>query len=297
MSLPAFFKKLDKSAQDFFKKKHWNKYNNSFALKSKASGGFALESTLNQADGGKVKASYQAPDKTAQLKKGELTLATAGDWSTKVELNTPVNGLTGSVTGTLYEDCTKNAPHDLKIAGEFQEQQFAGEASLTCSERGQKLSGSSVVSIDNFSVGANLEYAFGKTDSSFSAYDLGFQYSDKDTTVCIKTANKGETVQASVVHTPCKPIQVAAMVTKKKDAAPTLQFGAQKKIDDSTLTKAMIDTDFKFSAFLQHKFAEPNMTVGIASQYNDFGKCFSSGKACDFSALKANVGFTVNIGE
>jgi hypothetical protein len=250
------------------------------SVKSQSNGITVTSSAISETSGldkltGKVNVKYE--DKTF----GDVSVeyVTAGKVKATTKLNKLQKGLV--VNGeTEIEKAISG-----KVGAEYTQENFAG--SLEFNHKKNAILASAVVGYDGFAVGAALSSDIAKIqsgDSSAHSIDFGAQYED-GSIIGTATVESNNNIGVSIFHRLNSDLQLASKFIATTNKGNSLALGAQYRVNPATVVKGKTlvfsDQSFVLSGFVQHKLANPNVTVGISNQWS--------------SATQSNTGFGVNV--
>jgi len=159
---------------------------------------------------------------------------------------------------------------------------------------GSTLKASAVVGSQGFSLGADVEYAFGNgstTDSRLVEFDttVGYSTTEFDVFATGKLQNDKDAniIQLSYFHRVNPDLQVATDVsfdTANADAKPKLALAAQYKLEADTTLKGKVDTAGKLGLSFQQRFNKnAKFTISSTFDTNNLGAKNSATFGCTLS--------------
>lgn len=274
--VPPLFSKFGKGSNDVLSKTY--AYVSSLTYENQGASGITVKSSgkFKEPVVGSVKASFE--DETRSF---ELVVGTVGD----VCLNGKLKGVSEGVDAEMSVNVGES------LTGSMEATYKAESVAATCVLNSDKsVSSSAVIGFDGLAVGGQVDYDSTKQD--FTDFNLGFQYSQSDSTFTLRTKKKGDVVNASYYQKVNSDYQVGcsyvfAPYNSKACMQKVLTIGSQYKLDKSTTLKTKLDTSGVIAASLQHKIPSPNVKVTVSGAFtkksldtfsaDKFGICLAMG--------------------
>lgn len=302
--VPPMFSKIGKTCSDLLAKK-WDAKKDEFKhqlnVVSKAPNGVTITSTAFAEDAAVEKLSGKVVLKKEDKSIGEATLEFATSLKTKAtfKLSKLLKGLTVSGEGEVsLAKAEAKTPACCalggKLTGEYAQENAAGalEYDHTKNNASFALTGG----FDGLSVGGqlnlNTKLLLASKDPKSTtpapachSFLAGVQYEEGDLTFALAT-EKEDDIAFSALHKLSKTTAYGVRALVSKEAS--LAFGGEYALDAATSTKAKIQVfnnkEYILSGYLQHKLADPKLTLGFSSQWAPL----SSSRAKD-NAFAVNV--------
>jgi len=265
--VPPLWSNFGKSLKDLLSKKY--DYKHQISVKNNLGSDLGLESTvgLHEKDAGaftgQVKAKYKNKDF------GEL----------EAEINTHPNKdkatLQAEVKATKFYDGLTVSLRGLdvptvRVGAEFRQENVATALFVEAGKESNAVDGSLAAGFDGFTVGAQGKYCsvHGVVD-----YNFGAEYSQTDYFLTLKTAKKAEELLAGYFHTLPNTrnkhkTQVGAQVNWNLESGNRVfTVGTEHDIDETTTTKAKIDTEGLLAAVLEHRLTNPLLRLQLSANW------------------------------
>jgi len=275
--VPPLFSKIGKNCADLLNKK-WDakkdEMKHQLNVVSKASNNLTITSTAFAEDSttDKLSGKVQIKKEDKSIGEGTIEFATTLKSKATFKLSKLLKGLTVSgeaETSLSKPDCSTVTG---KLTGEYAQENFAGAAEYDHSKN--NASYSLVGGFDGLSVGGQLNLntkallAKEKSKEATHNFLAGVQYEEGDLTFALAT-EKEDDIAFSALHKLSKTTSYGVRALVSKEAS--LTFGGEYALDAQTSTKAKVqifnNKEYILSTYLQHKLADPKLTVGLSNTW------------------------------
>jgi len=264
--IPPLWSNFGKSLKDLLSKKY--DYKHQVTVKNNLGSDLGLESTvgLHEKDAGtftgQVKAKYKNKDF------GEV----------EAEINTHPNKdkatLQAEVKATKFYDGLTVGLRGLDIptvraGAEYRQESVATSVYVEAGKESNAVEGTLAAGFDGFTVGGQGKYC---TVHGVVDYNFGAEYSHSDYFLTLKTAKKAEELLAGYFHTlpgrgKLKTQVGAQVVWNLENGHKVFTVGTEHDIDETTATKAKIDTEGNLAAVLEHRLTNPLLRLSLSAQW------------------------------
>jgi len=264
--VPPLWTNFGKSLKDLLTKKY--DYKHQVTVKSGVTSELGLETTvgLHEKDAGaftgQVKAKYK--NKDFGEVEGEIGTHPNKDKATlsaEVKANKFYDGLTVVLRGT-------DVPA-VRAGAEYRHDSVATSLFVEAGKEATAVEATLAAGFDGFTVGGQ-----GKVCSTHEIvdYNFGAEYSQSDYFLTLKTAKKVEELLFGYFHNlPSRnklKTQVGAQVNWNLDSsAKVFTVGTEHEIDETTATKAKIDTEGVLAAVLEHRLSNPLLRLQLSANW------------------------------
>lgn len=270
--VPPLFSKIGKNCSDLLAKK-WDakkdEMKHQLNVASKADNGVSVTSTAFAEDSATEKLSGKVVVKKEDKTWGEAAVTFSTSLKSKFELKLTklVKGLTVSseAEATPSTECCKVGG---KATAEYVQNNATG--SVEYDHNKSTATASLSTGFDGLTVGGQLALNTKKPKEGAKRHEFlaGVQYAEGDLTFALAT-EKDDAVAFSALHKLSKTTAYGVRSHIGKEAS--LAFGGEYAINTNTTTKAKIqifnNKEFFLAGFLQHKLADPKLTVAFSSQW------------------------------
>lgn len=208
---------------------------------------------------------------------GEVhTAASDSKTNGKLKFNKLSKGLDVTLSGTAIPD------GNLKV--KYSQKNFNVETSVNSDLDSATVQGAVVAGFEGVAVGAKASVEISSQGANLKAVDAGLQYSHgKFITASVFSSKNMKSFTGSVFYVVNSDLD-AGVSASFEGSKQNIAVGALYTVDGSTSLKAKIDSNKKLSTSVEHRLANPQLAVNLASQM-DLG-------AGSLKASKWGVGLT-----
>ncbi|XP_020587649.1 mitochondrial outer membrane protein porin 6 [Phalaenopsis equestris] len=256
-SAPAPFSDIGKKARDLLTKDY--NFNHKFSLATISSAGLGITATGVKVDEvfvGDISTNYKNGKTTVDVK-----VDTNSNVSTTVTVNEIISGAKTAFSFKIPDQ--KSGKLDVQYLGDH----VAIDSSIGMNTN-PVLELAAAIGSKEFVVGT--EVGFDSTSATFTKYNAGISFNQRDFSAALMLADKGETVRASYIHflDPLNRSAVAAeMFHRLKTSENSFTIGTCHAVDPLTLLKAKLSNNGKVSVLCQHEW-RPKSLVTISAEYD-----------------------------
>jgi len=264
--VPPLWSNFGKSLKDLLTKKY--DYKHQVTVKNNLGADLGLESTvgLHEKDAGAftglVKAKYKNKDfGEVEAEVGTHPNKDKATLQAEVKATKLYEGLTVALRG--------NDVPTVRAGAEFRQESVAASLFVEAGKESNAVEGTLAAGFDGFTVGGQGKYC---SKHEIADYNFGAEYSQSDYFLTLKTAKKAEELLAGYFHTlPGRgklKTQVGAQVGWNLDTgAKVFTVGTEHDIDETTATKAKIDTEGLLAAVLEHRLSNPMLRLQLSANW------------------------------
>jgi voltage-dependent anion channel protein 2 len=265
--VPPLWSNFGKSLKDLLTKKY--DYKHQVVVKNNISSDLNLESTvgLHEKDSGaftgQVKAKYK--NKDFGEVESEINTHPNKDGATlqaEVKATKFYDGLTLSLRGL-------DVP-TVRAGAEYRQESVATSLFVEAGKESNAVEGTLAAGFDGFTVGGQAKYC---SVHNLVDYNFGAEYSQSDYYLTLKTAKKADELLAGYWHNiPTSrnklKTQVGAQVAwSLESGSKVFTVGTEHDIDETTSTKAKIDTAGVLAAVLEHRLTNPFLRLQLSANW------------------------------
>jgi hypothetical protein len=188
-------------------------------------------------------------------------------------LSVTITGDTAPAFAKVGSKPAKFTTPTIKAAAEYSQDFFTGTASAeTAFTATNVLVGSAVIGFEGLSVGGEVKLDTNAI-TDVEDYNVGAEYTTSDYTATLKTANQGEDLTVSVLDKYSADFTIAGQFATKLDGSDDRSAGvaAEYKVDPKTSVKFRGDTKKVVAFAVEHRLANPSVSIGLASSWNVVG--------------------------
>jgi len=265
--IPPLWNNFGKNLKDLLSKKY--DYKNQVTVKNNLGSDLGMEMTvgLHEKDAGtftgQVKTKYR--NKDFGEVEGEINTHPNKEKATllaEVKAGRFYDGLTVVLRGT-------DVP-TVKAGAEFRQESVATSLFVEASKESNALEGTLAAGFDGFTVGGQGKYC---TSHGVIDYNFGAEYAQTDYFLTLKTAKRAEELLAGYYHvlpgskSKLKTQIGAQVLWNLESSAKVFTVGTEHDIDETTTTKAKIDTEGLLGAVLEHRLSNPMLRLSLSANW------------------------------
>lgn len=258
--VPPQFGNFGKSVKDLFGKKYDT--TNQVATKHKASNGVTVEA--GGVGEGSLTGFFKLNYKNNDFGDVDVAVNTKGAAKAQTAKVT-LKKLGDGVEVVLSGDARPAGKLDVSYKQDF----FAVQALVDSDGSKTTIVPSATIGHDGLSVGAT---ASADAAGDLKDYNVGAEYAQPDFTLTLKTAKKGEEINASFFHKLSSATSVGTLFWHSPaDDAKKLTVGVEHKYDAATSFKTKVDSSGLMGAAMEHRLPQGPL-FGVAGTFNVLSK-------------------------
>jgi len=244
-------------------------YKHQVTVKNNVNSDLSLESTvgLHEKDAGAFTGLVKAKYKNKDFGEVEAEIGThpnkdKATLQAEVKATKFYDGLTIALRGA-------DVP-TVRAGAEFRQENVATSVFVEAGKESNAVEGTLAAGFDGFTVGGQGKFCsvHGVVD-----YNFGAEYSHSDYFLTLKTAHKAEELAAGYFHTlpgsrgKLKTHVGAQVHWNLESGNKVFTVGTDHEIDETTATKAKIDTEGVLAAVLEHRLSNPLLRLQLSANW------------------------------
>jgi len=264
--VPPLWSNFGKSLKDLLSKKY--DYKHQVTVKNNLGSDLGLETTvgLHEKDAGTFTGQVKAKYKNKDFGEVEAEINThpnkeKATLQAEIKATKFYDGLTVGLRGV-------DVP-TVRAGAEFRQESVATSVFVEMGKESNAVEGTLAAGFDGFTVGGQGKFC---TVHGLVDYNFGAEYSQSDYFLTLRTAKKAEELLIGYFHTlPGRnklKTQIGAQVLWNLESGnKVFTVGTEHDIDETTATKAKIDTEGTLAAVLEHRLSNPLLRLSLSANW------------------------------